>query len=181
MARVRAQLLPLDHELFLLLREPRRLSFEYRDGLWVRLVDVEAALNARSYKPGEPVVIELVDEFCPWNAGRWRVGPDGAERTDAEAELAMPVESLGSAYLGGFSFGELARAGRVEELAEGRSTGRTGSSAPTATRGARKSSEGVRFRMWLEPDWMQAAHIDRYRLRTTSGGSAPARLERAPI
>ena len=38
MARVRAQLLPLDHELFLLLREPRRLSFEYRDGLWVRLV-----------------------------------------------------------------------------------------------------------------------------------------------
>ena len=119
MARVRAQLLPLDHELFLLLREPRRLSFEYRDGLWVRLVDVEAALNARSYKPGEPVVIELGDEFCPWNAGRWRLGPDGAERTDAEAELAMPVESLGSAYLGGFGFGELARAGRVEELAEG--------------------------------------------------------------
>ena len=36
-----------------------------------------------------------------------------------EAELAMPVESLGSAYLGGFSFGQLARAGRVEELAEG--------------------------------------------------------------
>jgi predicted acetyltransferase len=119
MARVRAQLLPLDHELFLLLREPRRLSFEYRDGLWVRLVDVEAALNARSYKPGEPVVVELVDEFCPWNAGRWRVGLEGAERTDAEAELAMPVESLGSAYLGGFSFGELARAGRVEELAGG--------------------------------------------------------------
>ena len=119
MARVRAHLLPLDHELFLLLREPRRLSFEYRDGLWVRLVDVEAALNARSYKPGEPVVIELVDEFCPWNAGGWRVGPDGAERTDAEAELAMPVESLGSVYLGGFSFGDLARAGRVEELAEG--------------------------------------------------------------
>ena len=76
-------------------------------------MDVEAALNARSYKPGEQVVIELVDEFCPWNAGRWRVGLDGAERTDAEAELAMPVESLGSAYLGGFSFGELARAGRV--------------------------------------------------------------------
>ena len=69
----------------------RRLSFEYRDGLWVRLVDIEAAL-LRSYKPGEPVVIEVVDEFSPWNAGRWRVGVDGAERTDAEAELAMPVE-----------------------------------------------------------------------------------------
>jgi predicted acetyltransferase len=119
MARVRAHLLPLDHELFLLLREPRRLSFEHRDGLWVRLVDVEAALKARTYKSGEPVVIEVADEFCAWNAGQYRVGPDGAERTDAEPELAMPVESLGSAYLGGFRFGDLARAGRVEELADG--------------------------------------------------------------
>ena len=119
MARVRAQLLPLDHELFLLLREPRRLNFEYRDGLWVRLVDVEAALNARSYKTGEPVVIELHDEFCPWNEGRWKIGPEGAERTDAEAELAMPVASIGSAYLGGFGFGDLA-AGREGGGARGR-------------------------------------------------------------
>lgn len=119
MARVRADLLPLDHELFLLLRDPRRLRFELRDGLWVRLVEVEPALNARRYQPGEPVVLEVQDELCPWNAGRWRVGPDGAERTDAEADLAMPVTSLGSAYLGGFRFGELARAGRVEELADG--------------------------------------------------------------
>jgi len=119
MARVKADLLPRDHELFLLLREPRRLRFELRDGLWVRLVDVEAALAARSYKPGEPVVIDVRDEVLAWNAGRFRVGPRGVERTDAEAELSLPVASLGSAYLGGFTFGELARAGRVEELAEG--------------------------------------------------------------
>jgi predicted acetyltransferase len=119
MARVKADLLPLDHELFLLLRDPRRLRFELRDGLWVRVVDVESALNARAYKPGEPVVLEIHDEYCAWNAGRWRVTPDGVERTAAEAELVLPVSSLGSAYLGGFSFGELARAGRVEELADG--------------------------------------------------------------
>jgi predicted acetyltransferase len=119
MARVRAHLLPLDHELFLLLRDPRRLRFEFRDGLWVRLVDVEAALNGRSFKPGEPVVLEVVDEFCRWNAGRYRVGPGGAERTEAETEVRMPVQSLGSAYLGGFTFGQLARAGRVEELVDG--------------------------------------------------------------
>jgi predicted acetyltransferase len=119
MARVRAHLLPLDHELFLLLRDPRHLQFEFRDGLWVRLVDVEAALNARTFKPGEPVVLEVQDELCPWNAGRYRVGPEGAERTDAEAALRMPVDSLGSAYLGGFTFSELARAGRVEELVGG--------------------------------------------------------------
>jgi predicted acetyltransferase len=119
MARVKAQLLPLDHELFLLLRDPRRLRFELRDGLWVRVVDVEAALNARTFKQGEPVVIEVEDELCPWNAGRWLVGPGGAERTKRAAEIALPVTSLGSVYLGGFSFGELARAGRVEELADG--------------------------------------------------------------
>jgi predicted acetyltransferase len=119
MARVKAHLLPLDHELFLLLREPRRLRFEFRDGLWVRLVDLEAALNARTYKPGEPVVLEVSDELCPWNAGRWRVGPGGVERTKDAAEITLPVASLGSVYLGGFGFGDLARAGKVEELAGG--------------------------------------------------------------
>jgi predicted acetyltransferase len=119
MERVRAGLLPLDHELFLLLREPRRLTFNYRDGLWVRLVDVEAALNARTYKSGDPVVVEVLDEFCPWNAGAWEVSPDGISRTGAAPELRLDAAALGSAYLGGFTFGQLARAARVEELADG--------------------------------------------------------------
>jgi predicted acetyltransferase len=119
MERIRASLMPLDHELFLLLREPRRLTFDYRDGLWVRLVDLEAALAARSYRPGEPVVVEVADELCPWNAGVWEVGEDGASRTSREPELRLDVSALGSAYLGGFTFAQLARAGRVEELVDG--------------------------------------------------------------
>jgi len=119
MARVRAQLLPRDHELFLLLREPRRLRFDLRDGLWVRLVDLEAALNARSYKPGEPVTVEVADEFCAWNEGVWELGPEGASRSSGAPELRLDVAALGSAYLGGFTFAQLARAGRIEELADG--------------------------------------------------------------
>ena len=119
MERVRAGLLPLDHELFLLLREPRRLAFSFRDGLWVRLVDVEAALRARAYKPGDPVAIEVDDELCPWNAGVWELGPEGAARTANEPELRTDVSALGSVYLGGFTFGELARAGRIEVLVDG--------------------------------------------------------------
>jgi predicted acetyltransferase len=119
MERVRAGLLPLDHELFLLLREPRRLAFDQRDGLWVRLVDLEAALNARTYKPGEPVIVDVADELCPWNAGRWELGPEGPSRTNHAPELGLDVSALGSAYLGGFTFGQLARAGRIEELADG--------------------------------------------------------------
>jgi predicted acetyltransferase len=119
MERVRAGLLPLDHELMLLLREPRRLRFDQRDGLWVRLVDVETALNARTYKPGESIFFELIDEFCPWNSGRWEVGPEGASRSDREPELRLDASALGSVYLGGFTFAQVARAGRIEELLDG--------------------------------------------------------------
>jgi predicted acetyltransferase len=119
MERIRAGLMPLDHELFLLLHEPRRLTFDYRDGLWVRLVDVEAALAARSYMPGEPVVVEVADELCEWNAGTWEVGPEGAARSTRAPELRLDVSALGSAYLGGFTFGQLARAGRIEEVEKG--------------------------------------------------------------
>jgi predicted acetyltransferase len=114
-----ADLLPVDHELFLLLAEPRRMRFTLNDGVWLRLVDVEAALAARSYRAGESVVLEVVDEFLPENGGEYRVGPDGAARTRARADLALSVGDLGSVYLGGFSFADLARAGRVEERAEG--------------------------------------------------------------
>jgi len=69
MARVKAWLLPLDHPLLLLLAEPRRLGFSLRDGVWVRLLDVKAALLARSYQDRGSVVIDVIDGFCPWNAG----------------------------------------------------------------------------------------------------------------
>ena len=73
LARVRAGLLPIDHPLLLLAAEPRRLGFSLRDGVRVRLLDVKAALSARSYQDRRSVVIAVIDEFCPWNAGRWRV------------------------------------------------------------------------------------------------------------
>ena len=45
-ATLEASLLPLDHPLFLLLATPRRMKFRVGDSLWVRLVDVGAALSA---------------------------------------------------------------------------------------------------------------------------------------
>jgi predicted acetyltransferase len=88
------------------------------EGLWVRLVDVEAALAARSLDEGS-VVLELRDELCDWNQGRWHVEADSVLRTTAAADLALDVSALGSAYLGGFTFAGLALAGRVEELKPG--------------------------------------------------------------
>ena len=116
--RVKASLLPLDHELLFLLEQPRRLDLRAGDNLWVRLVDVASALEARARGEGS-VVLELADAFLPENAGRWRVGGDGVGRTDETAELVLDVADLGSVYLSGFTFAELARAGRVRELEPG--------------------------------------------------------------
>ena len=89
------------------------------DGLWVRLVDVGAALSARSYAADGAVVLDVIDEFCPWNAGRWRVARGQAKRTTTAPQLRLDVSALGCAYLGAFSFSELVRGGRVEELRRG--------------------------------------------------------------
>jgi predicted acetyltransferase len=116
--RVSAPIFDLGSTLPLLVRDPRALGLRVGDGLWLRLVDVDAALRARSYRPGESVVLEVRDELCPWNAGRYRVGDD-AGKTEDTADLALDVTDLASAYLGGFDFHRLARAGLVEERVEG--------------------------------------------------------------
>jgi predicted acetyltransferase len=118
-ATVSAQLLPIDHPLFLLLAEPRRMRFRVGDGLWVRLVDVGAALSARSYDVDGEVVFDVVDAFGPWNQGRWKLAGGVCERTDDDADLRCDVSALGSVYLGGFTFAELQRGLRVEELRDG--------------------------------------------------------------
>jgi predicted acetyltransferase len=116
LARVKAGPLPVDHPLLLLAAEPRRLGFSLRDGVWIRLLDAKAALSARSYQDRGSVVIEVIDEFCPWNAGRWRIGAEGVDRTDEAPDLRCDVSALGSVYLGGFTWTQLARALRVEEV-----------------------------------------------------------------
>lgn len=118
-ARLKSVYLPVDHPLLLTLASPRRLNFLVREGIWIRLIDVGAALSERSFAGEGVVTIELKDEFCPWNAGRWRISGDGVEKTTAEADLACDASALACVYLGGFTFAELARALRVRELQAG--------------------------------------------------------------
>jgi predicted acetyltransferase len=111
--------LPLDHPLFLLLAEPRRMRFTLNDGVWVRLLDIPAALSARTYRDEPEVVLQVADAFFPENDGRYRVGAGGCERTDAEADVALDVTGLASVYLGGFRFADLQRGLRLRELRAG--------------------------------------------------------------
>jgi predicted acetyltransferase len=93
-------------------------------GLWIRLVDVDRALAARRYAVPVDVVLEVADEFCPWNAGRWRLtaGVDGTAEcrpTGDSPDLQLSTTELGAAYLGGTTLAALAAAGRVTELRPG--------------------------------------------------------------
>jgi predicted acetyltransferase len=78
---------------------------ETGDGLWVRLLDIQRALEARSYERSGSVVMEVVDDEAA--GGRTRLlldaSTDGAtcRPTDRSADLTLPVSALGAAYLGG--------------------------------------------------------------------------------
>jgi predicted acetyltransferase len=117
--RVRAWWLPTDLPLTLMTSEPRRLQFSASESLWLRLVDVAAALNARTLRGETEVVIGVADDFCDWNNGRYRVSGAGAEPTDAPADIRLGVGALAAVYLGEFTFNGLARALRAEELTQG--------------------------------------------------------------
>jgi predicted acetyltransferase len=123
MARLEAWNVAPDDPLILNILEPRRLGIGVGDGAWLRLVDLAAALTQRRYAADGRVVLDVRDEFCPWNAGRWSLTVEGGiarvEPTGDAAHLHLDITDLGAAYLGGFSFGQLAGAARVAELEPG--------------------------------------------------------------
>jgi predicted acetyltransferase len=112
-----------DEPLWHLVDEPRRLGAVLGDGLFVRIVDLPAALTGRRYTAPLDVVLDVTDPLRPGNAGRWRLAGDGQQvtctRTDEPADLVCDIADLGAAYLGGTSLGALAAAGRVREQRPG--------------------------------------------------------------
>jgi predicted acetyltransferase len=120
---VRAGDRPVDDAWLHMVDDVRRCRPRWRDALFLRPVEVGAALAARSYARPVDVVLEVEDAFCPWNAGRWRLAADGTgatcERTTDPADLALSVRELGEAYLGGTALRALGNAGRVRELRPG--------------------------------------------------------------
>lgn len=122
-ATVRARPQPVDASLLWMVTEPRRLGMTVGDGMWLRLVDVAAALEGRGYAGSDSLVLELRDAVCDWNHGRWALeaGPEGARvtRTQRSADLALDAGDLAALYLGGTTFAQLLLAGRGEELTAG--------------------------------------------------------------
>lgn len=118
---VEASLRPLDDPLRWRLEDPRAYGVKWLgDWLWARILDVPAALSARSYAVESSVVLDVADPMRPNGAaaGRFQLegGPDGAscKATGAPADITLPVESLAAAWLGAVPFTTLAAARRAE-------------------------------------------------------------------
>ena len=86
------------------------------DHLWVRILDVPAALAARRYERDGELVLDVTDDLG-FAAGRYLLsvvdGVATVERTDRAADVTLPVASLGSVYLGHATAPGLALAGRI--------------------------------------------------------------------
>lgn len=103
-------------------RQPRVV--DVGDALWLRLVDLSAALQGRSWRGPLDLTLDVADARLPDNAGRWRLqatadGEARCERTDEPADLVLDAAALGAAYLGGTRLTQLADAGRIVERTNG--------------------------------------------------------------
>lgn len=128
-ATVEGPMLPADDPLLHQLVDPRGAVPRVTDNLWVRLLDLPAALTGRRYAAPVDVVLDVRDARLPANAGRWRLTTASAPvdgsweaqvvRTDDAADLELDVRELGAAYLGGRSLAAQVRAGLVTERRAG--------------------------------------------------------------
>ncbi|MDT0301223.1 GNAT family N-acetyltransferase [Streptomonospora wellingtoniae] len=121
--RVSHDMAPPDDPLFHLLADPYRARRRQVDNLWIRLVDLPAALEKRTYAAPVDAVIEVGDRHCPWNAGRWRLSADTTAArctsTEAAPDVSLDVAHLGAAYLGDTRLGGYLAAGLIREATPG--------------------------------------------------------------
>ncbi|GMA36823.1 GNAT family N-acetyltransferase [Demequina litorisediminis] len=119
--------LATDDPLLYQLKDSRGIRSKVIDNLWVRLLDVKAALEAREYFHDCAVTFALTDKHVPANAGVWRIDVRGgdAEVTKVSndphgaADLSMDARHLSTIYLGGTSVEALTAAGLVHEHTPG--------------------------------------------------------------
>ncbi|HEX6220721.1 MAG TPA: GNAT family N-acetyltransferase [Acidimicrobiia bacterium] len=108
---------PVDDPLPLMITDSRRVRRTVSDGLWVRLMDVPAALGARTYEHDGVVTLEVNDGFRDGTSGVYRLevsdGRAHCEPVEANPDVAMSLDVLGHLYLGGGDASAMAAAGRI--------------------------------------------------------------------
>ena len=115
--------LPVDDPVLTWLENSRPTAREVSDAMWVRILDLPAALAGRTYQRDVEVTLEVRDRDFEANDGTWRLvaGPEGAtcEPSTASADISLDIRSLGSALLGGPSLQSHGDAGWLTEHTSG--------------------------------------------------------------
>ncbi len=114
---------PVDDPAPHLFSEPRMLHSDEREGTWMRLIDVPAALMNRGYLPAaEPTRVSFTiesDALAPWNEGTWALELDGQggkavnQVEPSKDSLTLSVKTLASLYTGMHTALELSQAGLI--------------------------------------------------------------------
>lgn len=115
--------LSVDEPLLWMISDQRAATITLRDHQYVRILDVPAALEVRRFGAAGTLVLDVRDPLG-FAAGRFllEVDSSGAGRVaaigdapapDGAVEVALGIEELSAAYLGGVSVATLAAAGRV--------------------------------------------------------------------
>ncbi|MEV3920608.1 GNAT family N-acetyltransferase [Actinomadura coerulea] len=122
-SRIEAPNRPVDDLLPHMVADPDRVAIKNDYGaLWLRLVDLPAALRARSWATEDTFVLEVDDPRIPENAGRWRLRTGAAPVCDpapGPADLSLSAADLAAVYLGGQSPVTLVRIGAAAEHTPG--------------------------------------------------------------
>ena len=120
--RIRWWNMPVDDPLWWKVAEPRCLVRKRGDALWVRIMDVPAALEARSYETDGSIRIAVEDAFRPETSGVYELavsnGVGKCVAVDANADVSLGVDALGALYLGGSSAVSMAAAAKIDGAAD---------------------------------------------------------------
>jgi predicted acetyltransferase len=122
-ATTEAHLRPVDDPLPFRLVDGRAAVLTHRfDHVWLRVLDVPAALSTRTYAADGSLVLEVVD---PLGFAGGRFALDASTEggtclpTDIAPDVTVPAGAVGATLLGGQSWARLAAAGLVDEHTPG--------------------------------------------------------------
>lgn len=114
---------PRTDPLPLAVTDPRRVRGELYDGLYLRFVDLPAALSARAWTGSDRLRLAVLDPFWPPVAGTWELavtqGRATCVRCDADPDLVLDAPALAATYLRDTRPEALRAAGRLRERTGG--------------------------------------------------------------
>lgn len=113
---VKAPFRTMDEPLLHRLIDRRAVKVSTSDGVYLRFMDVPAALAGRSYSMPGVLTIEVTDHADIQGAYRLEIDASGeasCERSDRPADISLDARTLIASYLGGCRINTLAKAGRI--------------------------------------------------------------------